>query len=186
MKRAAGPRKVAVVGLAALALGGCGGSSSPATVSPKTYVKSICTALASWSAGIKSAGTQLQAAATTTNSLAKGKQEYQGFVATLVSATTRTARDMKRAGVPGVTNGKRISDALVGSFNQAITGLTQAETLAGAIPTTNASAYQAAQAGVSASIRGTLGRMVTAPPQKDPQLHAAAAKEPACVALKSA
>jgi hypothetical protein len=74
----------------------------------------------------------------------------------------------------------------VNAFSQAQAGLTKAQSQAAAIPTTNASSYQAAATGVTASIRQTLTQMSTVRPEKDPQLHAAAAKEPACQALKSA
>jgi hypothetical protein len=186
MNRRAAPRTiVTMLVLAALALGGCG-SSSPSGATPAAYVKSICTSLTNWSSGIKSAGAQLQASAAGTNSLSKGKQQYQTFVSSLVSVTGRTEQDLKAAGVPAVKSGKSISNALVSAFSQAKAGLTQAATQAAAIPTSNASAYQAAATGVTASIRQTLARMATVRPEKDPQLHAAAAKEPACQALKSA
>jgi hypothetical protein len=75
---------------------------------------------------------------------------------------------------------------LVHAFTRAKSGLTQAVTQAGAIPTTSAAAYQAAASGVTASIRETLAQMAAVRPQKDPQLHTAASKEPACRALTSA
>jgi hypothetical protein len=175
-----------VLALAALALGGCGGSSSSSSgVSPKTYVKSICTSLGSWSAGIKTAGAKLQATATGTTSLAKGKSQYQIFVAALVTDTGRAVGELRAAGVPAVKDGKRISDALVGAFQKAQAGLSQAAAQAAGIPTTNASSYQAAATGVTATIRQALAQMATVRPEKDPQLHAAAAKEPSCQALKT-
>lgn len=186
MHRPAVPRTIAtLLVLAALALAGCG-SSSPSGATPAAYVKSICTSLTGWSSGIKAAGTKLQSSAAGTTSLSTGKQQYQAFVSSLVSVTGRTVQELKAAGVPAVNNGKSISNALVNAFSQAKAGLAKAESQAAAIPTTNASSYQAAATGVTASIRQTLAQMATVRPGKDPQLHAAAAKEPACQALKSA
>ena len=170
--------------LATLVLAGCGGST-PSGVTPKAYIKSVCTSLGSWSAGVRTAGNRLQASATGTTSLASGRQQYQTFVVALVGNTGRAVDDLKRAGVPAVKNGKQISDALVGAFTQAKSGLTQAATQAGAIPTTSSGAYQAAASGVTASIRQTLGQIANVRPERDPQLHAAATKEPACQALKN-
>jgi hypothetical protein len=185
MRRVKAPRTIPIsLVVAALALGGCGGSS-PSGVTPTAYIKSVCTSLGSWSSGIRTAGNQLQAAATGTRSLAAGKQQYQTFIVALVTDTGRAVSDLKTAGVPAVKNGKQISDALVGAFTQARSGLSQAATQAGAIPTTSAAAYQAAATGVTASIRQTLGQIATVRPERDPRLRAAAAKEPACQALKS-
>jgi hypothetical protein len=167
--------------LAAIVIGGCGSSQSG--VSPGAYVRSVCTSLRTWSAGIKAAGTQLQAAATGTTSLGKGKLQYEAFVRTLVSDTGLVVGELKAAGTPAVSNGKRIADVLVQAFSQADAGLSRAATQAAAIPTTSAGAYQAAAQGVTISIRQTLAGIATARPEKDPQLHAAAAKEPACRAL---
>jgi hypothetical protein len=185
VSRARVPRALSISLVASLlALAGCGGSS-PSGVAPKAYIKSVCTSLRSWSSGIRTAGNQLQAAATGTRSLAAGKQQYQTFIVALATDTGRAVNDLKSAGVPAVKNGKQISDALVGAFTQARSGLSQAVTQAGAIPTTSAAAYQAAATGVTASIRQTLGQIATARPERDPGLRAAAAKEPACQALRS-
>lgn len=166
----------------ALSLGGCGGSSG---VSPSAYVKSICTSLGNWSAAIKAAGNRLQASATGTTSLVKGKQQYVAFVQSLVADTGQAVGQLQAAGTPSVKNGKQISSTLVQAFTLAKSGLSNAATEAAAIPTTNASAYQAAATGVTAAIRQTLATMATVRPERDPQLHAASAKEPKCRALQS-
>jgi hypothetical protein len=164
-------------------------STSPpptgATVSPAAYVKSACTALGSWSQGVRAAGTRLQTAARGTKSLAAGKKQYQQFVAELVTDTSKALGALKTAGAPKVSGGSQISGALVTAFTQAKTGLDQASSQAAGIPTSSPSAYQAAASGVTATIRQAISAMARVSPRRDPQLHSAALKEPACQALKT-
>jgi hypothetical protein len=173
-----------VLVLGALLVGGCGSSSSGVT--PAAYVKSVCTSLGTWSDAIKTAGTKLQAAATGTTSLSTGKQQYQTFVDALVTDTSHVSGELKSAGTPAVKDGKALAGQLVQAFTRAQAGLTQAAKRAAAIPTTSASGYQAALAGVTASIKQDLAGIASAHPEQDPQLRAAAAKDPACLALKNA
>lgn len=170
-------------GLAMIA-GGCG-SSSPSGVSPAAYVKSVCDSLQTWSAGVKAASDQLQSVSTGTTSLAQGKQLYGAFVGSLVTDTKLAAAQLRAAGVPAVSGGKQISATLVSAFEQAGTGLSNAASQAANIPTSNAAAFQAGEAGVTAVIKASLTGVTRVSPRKNPQLHAAAAKQPACQALKS-
>jgi len=166
----------------AVAIGGCGGSSSNA---PGTYVKSVCTALAKWSSSIRAAGTQLQSSSTSATSLNKGKQQYLAFVKALVGDTDTAIGQLKKAGEPDVKRGKQISSELVKAFAEAKAGLSNAANNAAAIPTSGAAAYQAAASGVTTQIRQTLAQMANVQPERDPQLHSAAAKEPRCRSLRS-
>jgi hypothetical protein len=170
------------VALSALALAGCGGASGAA---PASYVKSICTTLGSWKTAVEAASVRLQASAPKTTSLSQGKQQYVTFVSALVSATNRAASGLKGAGIPAVSGGQQISNALVQAFSNASSALGRAASQAAAIPITGAAAYQAAASGVTAQIRGSLSGMANVTPRKSPQLRAAAASEPACRTLKS-
>lgn len=148
-------------------------------------MKSVCTTLSGWSSSIRSAGTQLQSSSTRATSLGNGKQQYVAFVKSLVSDTDTAIGRLRKAGVPDVKSGKRVSSELVDAFIQARAGLSNAATNASAIPTSSAAAYQAAASGVTTQIRQTLAQMATVQPARDPQLHSAAAKEPRCRSLRS-
>ena len=168
----------------ALSAAGCG-SSAPSGVSPGAYVKSVCTTLRTWYDGVNAASGTLQTSAAAATSLITGKQEYQAFVGSLLTGTKQATARLESAGVPAVSDGKQISGSIVQAFRQADAGLSSAAAQAANIPTSSAATYQAGAGGVTAAIKSSLASMTSLSPRKDPQLHAAAAKEPACQALKT-
>lgn len=170
----------------ALVAAGCGSSSSKSSgVSAATYVKSVCTAATSWKNAIQTAGTQLEAGANA-KSLPKTKTAYVSFVGALVNATGSAESQLSAAGTPSVTNGKTISTTLVQIFTKAKGNLTKAASDAAAIPTGNSKDFQTAAGSVETEVKNALASMSTVAPEKNPQLHAAAAKDPTCKSLASA
>jgi hypothetical protein len=177
-------RAILAAVLASFAVAGCGGSS---TGDPNAYVKTVCTALTTWRDTVQAAGTTLQAAATQGHvSLKQGKESYLTFVAALLRATTSAATTLKGAGTPAVSGGKQVSTALVGAFGGAQKALAHAASQASLIPTTDTKAYAAAAGTVTIAIRNALSSMTAVSPRQNPQLRAAADKQPACSALKAA
>jgi hypothetical protein len=167
----------------ALALAGCGG---PSGTDPNAYVKTVCTALTTWRDTVQAAGAALQAAATQGHiSLTQGKQSYLTFVAALLRATTGAGTTLKAAGSPAVNGGKQVSTALVNAFGGAQKSLAGAASQASLIPTTNTGAYAVAAGNVTSAIRNALSSMTAVSPRQNPQLRAAADKQPACSALKA-
>ena len=169
--------------VAALAVAGCGSSKS-AGVSPASYVKSVCTAASSWKNAIETAGVKLQSEASN-KSLSTTKSAYVSFVDSLASATGAAKNQLAAAGAPSVSNGKSISQTLVGAFGGAKTNLDAAAGDAAKIPTTSKSAFTAAADKVQTDVRNSLAGMSRITPEKNPQLHAAAAKDPTCRSLAS-
>jgi hypothetical protein len=167
-----------------LALFGCGGSSSSG-VTAAAYVKSVCGTLAAWKTDVTGAAGKLQTASSAAKTLAAGKREYVVFVTSLVAATRRAAAGLQAAGVPNVTNGKQGATALSQAFAHASTSLAGTITQAQAIPTTSASAYQAAASGVSNQFKQSLNGLANASPKRNGQLRAAAVKDPTCKALNA-
>jgi hypothetical protein len=185
------PRRflAAVLAVTALAVAGCGSSSkssgvTDSSVSAATYVKSVCTAATSWKNSIQSAGTQLQAAASS-KSLAKTKAAYVSFVSALASATATAHSELSSAGSPSVKDGTKISSTLVGVFATARQSLLQAGADAQKIPTNDTKAFEAAASKVQNDIKSSLAAMSNVTPEKNPALHAAAAKDPTCSSLAS-
>ncbi len=169
--------------LAIIALAGCGGSSGSSGVPPKTYVKSICTALGGWKQQVQSAGQALQASGAATASPANAKAQYVSFVSSLLRATRQAAASLKAAGTPSVKNGASIASGLSGAFDRGSQGLATALAHAQAIPTTSNSAFEAAASSDTGEIRSALANISGVTPRSSPQLRAAALSEPSCQAL---
>jgi hypothetical protein len=166
------------------ALAGCGSSSS-SKVSAGSYVKSVCTTATSWYRTIQVAGTRLQASVHNSKSLSKDKSAYIAFVDSLLHATQRAAQDLKNAGIPSVNGGKKISNELIHAFDSAQRGLKTAAAQVRKAPTNNSTAFQAATGRVQTTVQRALQGLSALAPQKNPQLHAAALKDPSCQRLRA-
>ncbi len=167
--------------LCALTLCSCGGGHSG--VSAAAYVHSVCGTLATWDNDVRAAGGKLQAANSAANSLAQGKEQYVSFLDALVAATDQAKRALSSAGVPAVSGGKQVQNALVQAFTRVSSSLAQAAARARSIPTTNAGSYQAAAAGVTGQVRQSLSGLTSITPERNAQLRAAAARDRLCRAL---
>jgi len=178
----AATRTSALVGalLAVFALAGCGGSSG---VTPSKYVRSICSALGVWKADVQNAGKQLQASGAGTASPPAAKRDYVQFVSALRAATQGAATALQNAGTPAVSNGKQIADGLSGAFARGAQGLVNAEAQARAIPTANATVFEAGASAVTAQIRTALEGIATITPRSSAALRAAASRDAACQVL---
>ena len=174
---------VAIVG-ATLALAACGSSSS-SKVSAGSYVKSVCSTATSWYRTIQAAGAQLQASVHNSKSLTKAKSAYIGFVDSLLHATQRAEQQLKSAGTPSVNGGKKISNELTNAFDSAQRGLKKAAAQVRKAPTSSSTAFEAAAAGVQSTVQRALQGLSALAPQKNPQLHAAALKDPSCQRLRA-
>jgi hypothetical protein len=169
----------------ALAVAGCGGSSSSSSVSPAAYVKSVCGAAATWFHTIQTVGTKLNATVHAQGSVSQTKTAYVSFVEGILHATQHAESQLKAAGTPSVKNGTQISDALVRAFADASQGLSTAASHANQIPTTSKSAFQTSGSRVQGEVQQAIARISQVAPQKNPQLRAAAQKDPTCQQLKS-
>ena len=166
----------------ALALAGCGGSNN---VTPAKYVKSICKTLGGWKADVQNAGNKLQASGAATATPPAAKRDYVQFVSALRAATQGAATALKNAGAPSVSNGKAIADGLSGAFSRGADGLVKAESQAHAIPTSNATVFEAGASAVTTQIRNSLQGIATITPRNSTALRTAATREPSCQVLSS-
>jgi hypothetical protein len=182
-------RRKVVASLAALAtvvsLAACGGSSSSSGVSAGSYVKSICQAIGPFEKDVQSRSSALDLSSIT--SAAAGKKALQGFLAAIVADTDKAVQQLKAAGSPDVTNGEKISGAIVGAFSQVKTALSQAETQAGNLPTTSPAAFKAAAQSIGTGIRTSMSSIGNSLSNlKSADLENAAKKEQACTSLGAA
>ncbi len=179
------PKLLAIAALiAVLALAGCG-SSSTKKVSATAYVRSVCTSTASWFRSIQTAGGSLQTKVHSSHSIPSIKTAYVSFIDTLVHSTGRTEQQLRGAGAPDVKNGKSVASEVVNAFDRARRGLENAASEVRKAPTSSSTAFESAAGGVQSTIQRSLASMSSLAPQKNPQLHAAAAKDPSCQRLRS-
>ena len=185
MSVAGGPRRRAQLALAGLVLGlalaGCGGSSQ---VSPTAYVKSMCTALGNWRTTIQSAGVTLQSSGAASGPLPARKAAYQRFVNAMYTATNNAASALGSAGTPNLSGGEQAASRLRQAFHTATQRLGQAQAQAKRIRTDSTSTFQLGASAATAQIRSALQAISGAAPGTSPQLRQAAAREPACRALR--
>jgi hypothetical protein len=165
-----------------LALAACGSSSK---VSASSYVKSVCTTATGWFRTIQVAGGRLQARVGQSKSLSDAKSAYIQFVDTLLRATERAEQQLKSAGTPSVKGGKKISDELVSAFDGARRGLMTAAAEVRKAPTSSSTAFDTATGGVQTTVQRALQSMSSLAPQKNPELHSAALKDPTCQRLRA-
>lgn len=163
------------------ALAACGGS---ATVSAASYVKSVCTAAATWKNAIVTAGQKLQFALTSA-SLPKTKADYVQFVQALENATGHAANQLAAAGTPSVSGGKSIASKIVVIFSKAKANLGNAAAEATTIPTTSKSAFTAGATKVQNDVRNSLAQMSAVSPANNPPLRTAASNDSTCKNLAS-
>jgi hypothetical protein len=175
---------VLAAAMAAIVLAGCGSDASG--VKPSSYVHAVCTSLGIWRTGVQDASNRLQTNATSVTSLQQLKQHYRTFVSALLSNTDRATSELTAAGVPAVDNGKQISSSLVQAFSTASTGLARARSQASQLPTDSPSGFKTAAGAATQTITQSLRSMKSVSPKKDPALHEASNKDPACKALKAA
>src|SRR6202011_846007 len=134
------------------------------------------TAIGSWRNTIQSAGLALQSSGATGASRVVAKEEYQRFIAALLTATTRATGALRSAGAPAVSHGRQLAGSLTGAFAVASRRLATANVQARSIPTDTASTFALAAGSVTAEIRSALRGLVSVTPGRSSQLRSAAAK----------
>ncbi len=173
--------QVAALCASVAALSACGGSSG---VTAASYVRSVCTAAATWKNAIVGAGGKLQSLSASTP-LPQTKSDYVAFVGTVENATSHAADQLSSAGTPSVSGGKAVASKLVGTFARAKNSLSRAQSEARAIPTTSNSAFNAAASKVQTDVRNSLSQMSSVTPANSPQLRSAATNDSTCKSLAS-
>jgi hypothetical protein len=132
---------VPVVGLVAAPAGANTRSSTPAkTVSPQQWATKFCTALGDWENSISNSQGDLQSAASGTDLVAT-KTALVDFLSQAIDNTDTAIADVKAAGTPNVTNGKKISDAIVKALRKAKAIFVKAEADAEALSTADATTF---------------------------------------------
>jgi len=176
-------RSIALVGaLAALAIAGCGGSSSSSGVSAGSYVKAVCNSVRGWAQDNPTKSSALDLSTITDTK--QGKIAIEGFFNSAVTDTGNVVSQLQAAGTPNVSNGKQISTALVSSFSQIHAALDRGKTAAKSLPTNSPTAFRNAGQQLANGVRQSLsGIGAGLSGLKSSQLENAAKSEPACKPL---
>jgi hypothetical protein len=170
------------VASAVLFFSACGGSSK---VSPRAYVRSVCTAVGGWLSQIKGLQSQLTVKPPTTP--VQGRQALQSFIAKVIIATDQTRSQVKSAGVPDISNGQQVSSALVSAFDQVKGALAQARSQANQLSISSPTAFNSSATQLGSTVQQTLSGIGSGlSGLRAPSLEKASSQTPACQSLNSA
>jgi hypothetical protein len=146
-------RTIAVAVIAAVPLVGFSPDAAGAkTVSPQQWMRSLCTALSDWQGTLENASTDLDDALSATTDLPTAKTTVVDFLSQAVDATDTAIADLRGAGVPDTTNGKKIRARLLKGFGKAQAIFAEAEANAEGLPTDDLTSFKQAGQGIAADI----------------------------------
>lgn len=175
-------RTAALVGViaATVAVSGCGSGSSQ--ISAAAYVRAVCNAVGPFERQVAARSDALNPQLI--KSPDQGKVTLKGFLSAIASDTETALTRLRAAGTPNVVGGARIESTIVAAFAQLDKAMKSAATSANNLPTTSASAFQAAATTLGTSIRSSMNGIGTSlSALRSSTLQKAALKEPACSSL---
>jgi hypothetical protein len=179
-----GRKAAAIFGVLAIAatLTACGGSSGSSGATPAAYVKSICQAVGPFEKDVQARSSALDLS--TIKSAADGKKALQGFLSAIASDTDGAVSKLKAAGSPNVSNGSKISAAIVSAFTQLKSALDKAASQAGSLPVTSPAAFKTAAQALGTSVQSSMSSIGSSlNGLKSADLEKAAKSEPSCQTL---
>jgi hypothetical protein len=189
--RAAKPAAwLAVVLLVAVAVGGCGGSSSKSSngkVTPEAYVNQICSSVGDWLRAVVNGSAQIGKELTPGSTPAHAKQALETLMHNSVADSERVVAGLQAAGTPNVPGGEEIAAELVGSFQQATAALRHVEAQVKSLPTDDKKAFLNGARQVGGAVQSSLASIGTGLSSlRSSQLQRAASKSQACKNLGTA
>jgi hypothetical protein len=181
-------RAVAVlIALMAIFVAGCGsssssGSSTPVSARTRTYLTSMCTAMAPVIRDFSSFQTALANARS--SDLAKYKQNVELILSAMVQHAAHAVAGLQQAGQPDVSQGNTIAHGVVAEFTAFHSAFVAAESSANSIPTVNTHQFQLALGGLVATLSTSLGGAnALGAKLKAPSLAGAEEVVPACATI---
>ena len=166
---------------AAASLAACGGSSHDG-VSPASYARSLCAAVAPFEDEILRRSNQLRLAPNKT--VVENRDALRAFLVALGAATARALARLRAAGTPDVPHGGATATAFVGAFSRIERAFSSAARRAGSLPTGSIGAYKRSAGALVDSIKASIGQLgQSLGALRSPEIQAAARKLPACHAL---
>jgi hypothetical protein len=171
----------AAIGLLVVLLlaAGCGSSGS-SKVSTSTYVKTVCSAISPLERDVI---TRTQAlSGSTAASAVQAKKTLVGFLGAVSTDADQAVSKISSAGTPDIANGKAVAGEIVKAFTQLRDAMHAAAAKAKSLPTNSPTAYKTAAQALNANVRASLNN-IDASGLSNPDIEAAAAKEPVCKSL---
>jgi hypothetical protein len=181
---------LAVVLLAAVTAGGCGGSSSKPSngkSTPEAYVNQVCSAVSEWLRSVEAGSAQIGKQLTPGSTPAHAKQALEALMDSSVADSERVVAGLQAAGTPNVANGEQIAAGLVGSFKQATSALQRVQAEVRSLPTGDPQAFLVAAKQVGSSVQGSMSSIGSGLSSlRSSELQKAAANSTACKKLGTA
>jgi hypothetical protein len=181
--------RMTAVAVLVAALAGCGsaggssgGSAGVSTVSPAAYVHSLCGAIYPWERDVVVSGVKLQEGLGLVKTPPQAKLLLQAYITTVSSDTDTAVTRLRSAGTPAVKNGSAIQGQVLGAFSQLSSAYHQALVQVNALPTASRSDFRTGigRLQILLSSVGGISQRLKSGPLTSPELHKAAARDPAC------
>ncbi len=131
------PRRLAPLVFAAALLAACGGSA----VAPKTWAKSVCTALTPWRATLTSLTDDAQQHLAAAKTPEQAKQDLLGLLSGAETASETARQKVVSAGTPDVDGGDRIAARFAASLKAVRDAYGHARTTVSGLSTADAGAF---------------------------------------------
>jgi hypothetical protein len=168
--------------LAAGVCAGCGSGSGGSSVSPGTYVGSVCSAITPLEKDVVSRSSALNS--TTAPNATQAKKALQGFLVAVEQDAARALSKVQSAGTPDISNGKKVAGTIVKTFTELRDTMRVAVTKSNSLPTDSPTSFRTAAQALGASVKNALNG-IDSSGLTNPDLEKAAAGQPACKSLSN-
>jgi hypothetical protein len=179
---ARGVRRLVGAIAAVVALAACGSSSHRNTVSARSYVNSVCSAVNAFAADVTARAKAVAPAVVTAGSATQRKAALQQYVGAVIADTRAALTRVRAAGTPQISNGATVAATLVDAFKQVEATYTRAGRQVAALPTHSVSGFESGVASIVEGVNSSdadISKRVSAI-RNTASLRAAAKKSPAC------
>ena len=129
---------VLAVGVAVGLVAACG---KPDAVAPKAWAKSVCQAVKPWSSDIRRLQGEARQKITAKSDATQTKTELITLFGGMSQSTDAALVKVRRAGVPDVDGGKKISDQFISALTAAGKSFTMGKDAVAALPTDNPTTF---------------------------------------------
>ncbi|MGH9302709.1 MAG: hypothetical protein ACRD0I_01150 [Acidimicrobiales bacterium] len=176
---------LALVLLSGLGFAACGGGASYSGTPAKTWLTSVCGALAGYQTQLASRTTSFETATKGFTSLDQARSGLQAYIHQAVQETDKVIGQVHSAGQPAVKDGSQIAGGLASGFSEVRAAFSQAEAQAGAISITSATAFEHSAQMISTELTNAANQAGTTFTNLDkkypsPELSKNAKQVPAC------